>query len=171
MAAKKSENVPKNMAAKYAEITALTDDFCQRHLNDEYAKMIRYAVAAMARKRPSPLVKGRANSWACGAAHAIGMTNFVFDKSQQPTITAKAMYQAFGLAESTGQAKSKQIRDALKMSQFDGNWTLPSRMDDNPMVWMIQVDGLIVDARHLPREIQEVAFEKGLIPYIPDDKE
>jgi len=27
---------------------------------------------------------------------------------------------------------------------------------------------IIVDARHLPREIQEVAYRKGLIPYIPD---
>ena len=35
---------------------------------------------------------------------------------------------------------------------------------------MIQVNGLIADARHLPREIQEEAFRKGLIPYIPDDQ-
>jgi len=32
---------------------------------------------------------------------------------------------------------------------------------------MIQVNGLIVDARHLPRDIQEEASRKGLIPYIP----
>jgi hypothetical protein len=36
------------------------------------------------------------------------------------------------------------------------------------MIWMIQVNGLIVDARHMPRAIQEEAFHKGLIPYIPD---
>jgi len=28
---------------------------------------------------------------------------------------------------------------------------------------MIQVNGLIVDARHLPRDIQEEAYRKGLI--------
>ena len=34
------------------------------------------------------------------------------------------------------------------------------------MAWMIEVDGLVVDARHLPLAIQEVAFQKGIIPYV-----
>jgi hypothetical protein len=28
-----------------------------------------------------------------------------------------------------------------------------------------------VDIRECPREVQEVAFEKGLIPYIPADRQ
>jgi len=43
-------------------------------------------------------------------------------------------------------------------------------MDDNIMAWMIMVDGFIVDARSLPRKIQEIAYEKGMIPYIPADR-
>ncbi len=42
-------------------------------------------------------------------------------------------------------------------------------MDHNPMAWMITVNGLIVDARHAPRAIQEEAYRKGIIPYIPGD--
>ncbi len=63
--------------------------------------------------------------------------------------------------------KSKQIMDLLKIDLMDPEWTLPSRIEDNPMAWMISVNGLIIDARHVPREIQEVAFKKGLIPYLP----
>lgn len=51
---------------------------------------------------------------------------------------------------------------------FDPNWTLPSKLDGNPMIWMITVNGLLLDARYVPRDIQEEAFRKGLIPYIPD---
>jgi hypothetical protein len=40
-------------------------------------------------------------------------------------------------------------------------------MDANPMVWMVEVDGFIRDARSLPLQIQEIAYAKGLIPYIP----
>jgi hypothetical protein len=29
------------------------------------------------------------------------------------------------------------------------------------------VDGFVLDARHVPAEIQVQAFEKGIIPYIP----
>ncbi len=54
------------------------------------------------------------------------------------------------------------------MTQFDINWTLPSRMDRNPNAWMISLNGFIVDVRNQPMEIQELAFEKGLIPYLPN---
>ena len=35
------------------------------------------------------------------------------------------------------------------------------------MIWFIQVDGLIMDARELPAQVQAQAFELGVIPYIP----
>ena len=35
------------------------------------------------------------------------------------------------------------------------------------MTWFIQVDGLIVDARQLPPQVQAQAFDLGVIPYIP----
>ena len=35
------------------------------------------------------------------------------------------------------------------------------------MAWMIQVNGLIVDARYVSREVQEEAFRRGMIPYLP----
>ena len=41
--------------------------------------------------------------------------------------------------------------------------------DKNPLVWMAEVNGLLVDLRDMPREVQEIAFEDGLIPYIPAD--
>lgn len=168
---KKSESVPKSMQAKYAEISSLTDEFCKNHLNDEYAQEIRYAVAALCRKRPSPVSKGKAATWACGATHALGMINFLFDSSQSPHVKAPDLYQAFGVGHSTGQGKSKLIRDLLQMNQFDPHWTLPSKLGDTPLVWMISVDGIIMDARDMPRDLQAMAFEKGLIPYIPSDEQ
>jgi hypothetical protein len=48
-------------------------------------------------------------------------------------------------------------------------WSLPSQSDQNPLAWMIQVNGLIIDAHHAPREIQEEAYRLDLIPDIPGD--
>jgi len=168
---KKSENIPKAMHEKYKAIVEITDSFAKENLNEEYAQLIRCAVAALCRKRPSPLETGKASTWACGVVHAIGMVNFLFDKSQTPNISASDLYKKFGVGESTGQGKSKLIRDMLDMNQFDPNWTLPSKLDSNPLVWMLSVNGMVVDIRYMPREAQEIAFEKGLIPYIPDDRE
>jgi len=168
---KKTENIPKPMQEKYKAIVEITNSFAKENLNEEYAQFIRYAVAALCRKRPSPLETGKASTWACGVTHAIGMVNFLFDKSQTPNINASELYKKFGVAESTGQGKSKAVRNMLGMNQFDPNWTLPSKLDSSPLAWMLSVNGMIVDIRHMPREAQEIAFEKGLIPYIPDDRE
>ena len=93
----------------------------------------------------------------------------MFDKSQSPHISSADLYKKFAVAQSTGQGKSKTIRDYLDMYQSDPNWTVASNLDKNPMVWMLSVNGMIVDIRTMPRETQEIALEKGLIPYIPDD--
>ena len=162
---KKSEQVHKLMQEKFDSITTITNDFAKQHLNDEYAQLIRYATAALCRKRPSPLTTGKDQTWACGITHAVGMVNFVFDSS----LTPPDLYKWFGIAASTGQGKSKIVRDLLDMSPMGADWCLPSKLADNPMAWMIMVDGLILDARTLPLAVQKVAHTKGLIPYLPGD--
>jgi hypothetical protein len=53
------------------------------------------------------------------------------------------------------------------MHQMDPAWSLPSQLDQNPLAWLITVDGLVLDARDAAREIQEEALRLGLIPYLP----
>jgi len=35
---------------------------------------------------------------------------------------------------------------------------------------MIEVNGFLIDIRYAKKEIKEIAYEKGLIPYIPYQK-
>ena len=163
--------VPKQMQSKFEEITTLTDAFCSTYLNTEYAQMSRKLTAALCRKRPSPLVRGKAKTWAGGIVHALGMVNFLYDPSQTPHIKATELYKNFGIGQSTGQGKSKQIRDMMNMSQMSPDWCLPSRIDDNPLIWMVSVNGFIMDIRNAPREIQVEALNQGIIPHIPNNKE
>jgi hypothetical protein len=167
----KSLSVPITMQPRYQEIAALIDVLCQEKLNSEYATLCKELASALARKRPSPLNGGQAKTWACGIVYAIGFVNFLFNKSQNPYMRADELCAWFGVAASTGGNKAKQIRDMLRITQFDSKWMLPSRIEDSPLAWMITVNGLIVDARHLPRPIQEEAYRKGLIPYVPRDVE
>ncbi len=162
-----SENVPKKMQAKYDAITALTDQVCKTHLTEEYAELARRLTAKLARKRPSPLERGRAKSWACGIVYALGQVNFLFDSSQDPHIPAAELCELFDVATSTGGNKAKTVREAAKMSRFDPEWMLSSMIEENPLVWMISVNGFMLDARNAPFPIQLEAYQKGLIPYIP----
>lgn len=151
-----------------AVIVELVESFCREHLNEEYAGLCRKLAEKLARKRPSPLTSGKPATWACGIVRTIGWVNYLDDKSQTPHMKLTAIDKAFGVGESTGQGKSMLIRKTLKIGTMDPEWTLRSRMDRNPMAWMIQVNGFLLDARYVRREIQEEALRKGLIPYIPE---
>jgi len=155
-----SQHVPKDLQARFDEIAQQTDAFCQAFLNDEYAQLCRELTATLCRKRPSPLVRGKADTWACGIIHALGTVNFLFDSSQTPHLATSQIWEYFQLSSSTMQAKSKQIRDLLGMYPMDPDWSTPSMVDQNPLIWMLEVKGLIIDVRQAPREIQEAAFVK-----------
>lgn len=152
------------------ELVKLTDAFCKEFLNEEYAQLCRKLADTLARKRPSPLLSGRLETWASGIVRTIGWVNFLHDPSQTPHMALSSIDEAFGIGGSTGAAKLKTIRTMLRIHQFDHKWTLPSKMDENPMVWMLEINGFPLDIRYAPRELQEAAFAKGLIPYIPADR-
>ena len=169
MTPKDPYKVPKAMQPRFEEITTLTDAVCSEHLTTEYTDLCRKLCAALSRKRPSPLARGRPANWAGAILYTIARVNFLFDPAQDPHMSADDICDAAGVNKNTASAKSTQIMDMLDIYQLDPNWALPSKMNDNPLAWMILVDGYAVDARMLPPEIQQLAYEKGLIPYIPGD--
>ena len=57
----------------------------------------------------------------------------------------------------------------LEMGQFSHRWMLPSRLEDNLAVWILQDDGLMMDIRDAPPELQRLAYEKWLIPFVPSE--
>jgi len=165
---KRKPNLDETKQQTVDEIAGLVDAFCREHLNEEYAELCRRLTEKLARKRPSPVVSGKSNTWACGVVRTIGWVNFLDDKTQKPHMKLTAIDKAFGVGESTGQGKSMLIRKMFKIRQMDPEWSLRSRVEQNPMSWMIQINGFLVDARFLKRENQEEALRQGLIPYIPD---
>jgi hypothetical protein len=169
--AKRSQTVPDPLRPVYETIIGHTDAFCAARLDAECATLCRELAAALARKRPSPIDRGRPEIWAAGVISALALVNFWYDRTQTPHTSHAQLCEFFGASSSTVTAKSKQIRTLFKMHPFDPAWTAPSKVDSNPMIWFLSVNGMIVDIRHMPREAQEVAFEKGLIPYIPADRQ
>jgi len=117
------------------------------------------------------LLSGRAHTWAAGIVYAIGSNNFIFDKTQKIHLTANELVAPFGVSSSTASNKAAEIKKMFKISYFNAEWMLPEHIENNPMIWMVMVNGLIVDIRDMPLEIQEQAFEMGIIPYVPGEKD
>ena len=88
-----------------AVIVGLIDQFCQEHLNEEYAVLCRKMAEKLARKRPSPLLHGSPNAWASGIVRAVGGVNFLHDKSQTPYMRSTDIDHYLGTSPSSGAAK------------------------------------------------------------------
>lgn len=167
MSNNKPDSVPSIMQPVYDEIVALTDAVCGEHLDEEYAELARKLTAALARKRPSPLERGRKDVWAAAIVYSLGNVNFLFDKTQVPHMKAEELAALFGVSQKTAANKARQIKDILKMSQMDPKWWRPSKMESNPLAWWVLVNGLAVDARTLPLEVQEELVLRKIIPFVP----
>ena len=50
--------IPAPLRHHVEQLFTFTDPFCGEHLDAEYAELIRKLIAKLARKRPSPLVRG-----------------------------------------------------------------------------------------------------------------
>ena len=171
MSETKTSLVPKALQSYYEAVVEITDRICTEHLSHEYASMARELAATLSRKRPSPILKGKATTWACAIVYALGRVNFLFDKAQSLHVPAARLCEIFGVSNGTASAKAKQISDLLGITVMDPRWTVPSMLEKNPLVWMIRVNGLIIDARHASLPIQEEAFRLGLIPFIPGERQ
>ena len=97
--------------------------------------------------------------------YAIGQNNFLFDPSQAPHLSAEDLSHLTGIPKSTMAAKAKRIRDAVGMrAPMDPAFCRRELLAEHPCAWLIEIDGLLVDARLLPAELQAEARRYGLIP-------
>ncbi len=114
--------------------------------------------------------RGRANTWTAGIIYAIGCNNFIFDKSQPIHMSVQELITPLGVARSTAANKALIIKKMLKIDYYALEWTLPTSIANNTMIWMVSMNGLTYDARKLPVKLQEKFYKEGKIPYVPAHK-
>jgi hypothetical protein len=156
--------LPETIRPRADAILDLTDQFCTEHLDAEYAVLCRKLVVKLARKRPSPLLRGDLRIWAAAVIYTIGQLNFLSERSQQPHLSTDDLSILTSVPKSTLANRSKLIRDTLKLRPFGPELQRRELIERNPLAWLILVNGILVDARTMPPDIQEEARRRGLIP-------
>ena len=157
--------VPAVLADRVREIVELTDGVCSARLDGEYGELCRRLVVKLARKRSSPIERGEARVWAAGVVYAIGQNNFLFDPGETLHVSGDQLSEWLTVPKGTMAAKAKQIRDAVRLDvPMDPEFCRGELLADHPFAWMVEVDGVIVDVRMLPVELQIEAQRLGLIP-------
>jgi hypothetical protein len=156
--------IPGELRPLVVEILTITDEVCAEHLDREYGELCRVLVGRLARKRPSPLARGDARIWAGGAIYTVGRVNFLFDRSQQPHLSADRLAECVGVVKTTMANKAALIAKTLDLGLYEPALTRMAMLEQHPLSWMVMINGFIVDARTLPEEIQDEARRLGVIP-------
>lgn len=129
---------------KQQEIIQLAKNFCDEHIDREYAELAEKLICKLGRKRNVPFVSGQTSIWAAAVIHALGTINFLFDKSSEPYITTSNINDFFGTKQSTVGNKSKQIRDLLKLGYWDDEFSTENMKKRNPFANLINVHDFII---------------------------
>jgi hypothetical protein len=79
-------------------------------------------------------------------------------------MTADQLAASLGVAKTTMANKAALINKTLRLGVFEPDLTTTAILNQHPLAWLVEVDGLIVDARMLPLELQDEARRRGLIP-------
>jgi hypothetical protein len=107
------------LAEKRQLLLDLTGAFCDTHLNADYKRLCKKIIDRMARKRPPPILRGRPEIWAAGILHALGTTNFLFDRSFKPYVSAPDIAAFFHVAPGSASQKASTIREMFDMSYLN----------------------------------------------------
>ena len=123
---KEAASSMKQKDEKYQEIDDSITRFCDAKLNAEFTEVCLFVLEKLRHKRPSPLIIGKANTWACVIVYAICSNNFVFDRSQPYYMPAQDIAGWFSLSKSTAQSKATEINKMLKISYFTPEYVISS---------------------------------------------
>jgi hypothetical protein len=160
--------IPEHLRGRLADILAVTDRFCDEHPDAEFKRLCRDMVAALF-VEDCPLDSGKAGGWAAGIIYSVAWVNFLGDPSQPHHMTAEDIAKWVGVSPATLMNRAKVIRDGLDLRRMDSRWSTRNMLERNPLVWMVEVNGVPYDIRQAPRHVQEEAVRRGIIPFVPDE--
>jgi hypothetical protein len=157
-------SLPTSIRPQAEAILEVTNAFCDRLLDAEYKALCKKLVERLARKRPSPLARGEANIWAGAVVYVVGRQNFLFDSAQKPHLTPDHIGEGVGVPKKTISNKAGLICRILGITRMTYDYHRKDMLARDPLVWMIEVNGFLMDARQAPPDVQTELRRRGIIP-------
>lgn len=121
--------IPAGLRDRVAAVVAIADDACAQALDVEYQTLARRLIAALGRKRPSPLARGRPEIWAGGVLWRLGRANRLFSRNARPHVTGEQLAAAVGAKVGTIAAKADVVGTAVPFPDLDPRYTRRELVD------------------------------------------
>ena len=145
-----------------SEIISIIQEVCKKNLNEEYLFLAENLCEEIFKLEDSKLNKGKANSWACGIVHSIGMINGLFTNKSTIDMKASDFYKLFDVSSSTGLSKSKEVRSMINIDEE--KWLISEKEDGNDKVISDSNDSCdIIDKKHDNEDEPIIEEDKDLV--------
>jgi hypothetical protein len=129
--------LPPRLGKRLGEVLAITDRFCDEHLDGEYKELCRDLAAALC-VQGFPLTSGKAAGWAAGIVYSVGWANFIGDPSQPHHMKMEDMAPAVGVSPATLMNRARDIREGLGLVRMDTRWSTKAMLERNPLLRMAE---------------------------------
>ncbi len=152
--------IPANRKVRLREIVTITDRFCE---DAEFRRLCR-SMAVVLCLKGVPLESRKAAGWAAAIVYSLAWVN-----TGHPLHNAADEILS-GIAVSPGRLmrRVRVLRKTLGLQRMDQRWSTRRTVGLNPRTWKVVVDGRPCDIRTAPRKVQEEAYRRGIIPFLPD---
>lgn len=160
-------DMPNNIKNSYLEISGLTDIFCLGYLSKKYVHASRTMVSQLCQSHISLVKPCKTKYWAAGTIHALAKTNQLYATETIPHVPASKVIDEFEISRSTIYKYANLIQQLINVPCFQVPQNHQQQSQATLSQWLISIDGIIIDAREMPHDIQKEAYQKGSIPHLP----
>lgn len=129
--------LPPKLGKRLGEVLAITDRFCDDHLDEEYKALCRDMAAALC-VEGFPLTSGKATGWAAGIVYSVGWVNFIGDPSQPHHMKSEDMAPAIDVSPATLMNRARDIREGLGLRRMNPRWSTKAMLERNPLLRMAE---------------------------------
>ncbi len=150
-----SLKVPKALRPRAAEIMTLTDQFAAAHLDQDYVPIVRRLLAALARKRPSPLLQGEPPEWAAAALSVVLSLNLVFDPDRHPLFSEGRLLRHFGVSADRAMELG-QLSESTSLTPLDLILPRYEQPFEDLSLWLMDVEAGFADPLAPPPDLQPI---------------
>ncbi|MFO8234600.1 MAG: DUF6398 domain-containing protein [Bacteroidales bacterium] len=155
------------------QLIHLISEFCEKKLDEEHKDLASKVIYKLYKKNALPLKEEDLNEWAAGIIHAIGSVNLLFDKSFEPYISEKELFDYYKADQENTFSNSEYIKNMLKLNVFDPEYSTHISDHDNPLKDMVSIDGIYISLDLLPsylsEKLREVRSEGYMVDFRSDE--
>lgn len=116
-----------DLRKKYDGVKSELEGFSKEYFNNKFENLTIEVLNELAKKDPSPILKGRNNGWSAGIVYSLMQANSM----NVGEVTIKNVGEHFNISEGTIFKRAKEIRELLNIEKTNVKWIVAETEEED----------------------------------------